>query len=62
MLTKKDYIELAKVIADSTQGSGDRLSLEIGLIDWLAQNNPRFNRETFRKAIQKFELASRPLK
>jgi hypothetical protein len=57
MLTRKHYIELAEVIADSTKGSGCRLSLEVALIDWLQKNNPAFDRARFRAAIKKFETA-----
>jgi len=55
MLSRKHYFELAQVIADSTKGAGDRLSLEVAIIDWLQANNPRFDRQRFRDAIQKFE-------
>lgn len=58
MLTKKHYTELAAVIAESTQGAGDRLSLEVALIDWLEKNNPRFDRAKFRATIAKFEKSA----
>jgi hypothetical protein len=54
MLSRKHYFELAQVIADSKE-AGDRLSLEVAIIDWLQHNNPRFDRQRFRDAIQKFE-------
>jgi len=58
MLTKKHYTELAAVIAESTKGSGCRLSLEVALIDWLASNSPKFDRVKFRAAIAKFEKSA----
>jgi hypothetical protein len=51
MMTRKDYVEVAKIISKHSKGDVCRLDV---LIDdfafWFAEDNPRFNMEKFMEA------------
>lgn len=51
MMTRKDYVEVAKIISKHSKGEHCRLDI---LIDdfafWFAEDNPRFNMERFLEA------------
>ena len=49
-MTKKDYIAIAAVIAESPMLSGQRESIVDSLADIMQADNPAFNRATFERA------------
>jgi hypothetical protein len=51
MMTRKDYIEVAKIISKHSQGEHCRLDiLKDDFAFWFAEDNPRFNMEKFLEA------------
>lgn len=51
MMTRKDYIEVAKIISKHSKGEHCRLDiLKDDFAFWFAEDNPRFNMEKFMEA------------
>lgn len=51
MMTRKDYVEVAKIIAKHSKGDECRLdTLTEDFAFWFAEDNPRFNMEKFLEA------------
>lgn len=51
MMTRKDYIEVAKIISKHSKGEHCRLDiLKDDFAFWFAEDNPRFNMEKFLEA------------
>ena len=67
MMTRKDYIAIAKVICDAHMEKfhwlsvldaldEQRAAIAHGLADYMGQNNPNFNRSKFIEASSKVEV------
>ena len=64
MMTRKDYIAIAKVISNAPSDTPDedaiRAAIAHGLADHMEQDNPNFNRSKFIEACSRVEVQAVP--
>ena len=64
MMTRKDYVAIAKVISSVPSDTPDedaiRAAIAHGLADYMEQDNPNFNRSKFIEACSEVEVPAVP--